>query len=174
MTPDTANDRDPLAGYAAGDRAAVNAARPDEPTDAQWDAVRRRIADRLTAVPRPRRVAVWVAAAGVALATAAAILWFAFAPPAVEKREMVKTPPAPAEQPDPLAEFAVLPMASAEEVEFRRMPGTGWFPGGEDPLPPVLMLATTAEVQLDDPDSVWPQVTPSPGDAPMIYAAKPR
>ena len=36
---------------------------------------------------------------------------------------------------DPLAEFAVLPMASTDEVEFHRVPGSGWFPVGAHPLP---------------------------------------
>ena len=65
-------------------------------------------------------------------------------------------------------------MATAEEVDVRRVPGAGWLPIGPDPLPNILALATTDEVELDDPDSVWPQVTLSPGDAPMIFAAKPR
>ncbi len=174
MTPDPdPNTRDPLDGYAAGERDAVDAARPPEPSDAQWDAVRRNIHDRLTPPRQLRRAAVWVAA-GAALATAAAVAWFAFAPAPAEIREVVDARPLPPEEPDPLAEFAVLPLASSDDVELRRVPGSGWFPVGADPLPGVLTLATTNEVELDDPDSVWPQVTPSPGDAPMIFAAKPR
>lgn len=177
MTPDDSNPprRDPLDAYAEGDRDAVDAARPDEPTEAEWDAMRRRIRDRLnppTPAPARRnwRAAVLVAAGA---ATAAAVAWFAFVP--APRVEVVEVRPAVPEAPhDPLADFAVLPMATAEEVDVRRVPGAGWLPIGPDPLPDILALATTDEVELDDPDSVWHQVTLSPGDAPMIFAAKPR
>ncbi len=172
---------DPLDGYLANDRDAVHAARPDEPVEAQWDAVRRRIHDRLNpASPVPGsgrwRAAVCVAV-GAALTTAAAVAWIAFAPAPTQKPEIaaVRSVPISPETPaDPLAEFAVLPMATANEVDISRVPGSGWLPVGSDPLPGTLSLATTDEVELDDPDSVWSQVTKSPGDAPMIFAAKPR
>ena len=76
--------------------------------------------------------------------------------------------------PDPLAEFAVLPIASGDDVVLNRVPGDGWLPVGADPLPGTLALATAAEVTVEDADGVWPHVAPEPGYAPMIFAAKPR
>ena len=185
MTP--ANQPDPLNGYADNDRDAVYAARPAEPTDAAWDAVRRRIHARLNP-PAPARgngrwhAAVLVATGAALTATAAAVAWGAFGF-TWEKPEVargiavppVQVAPAPHEAvADPLAGFVVLPMATADEVDLRRVPGSGWLPVGTDPLPGTVTLAAHSEIELDDPDSTWPQVTPSPGDAPMIYAAKPR
>jgi hypothetical protein len=65
-------------------------------------------------------------------------------------------------------------MAGDDDVVLHRVPGDGWLPVGEHPLPGMLALATASEVELDDPDEVWPSVTQSPKDAPMIFAAKPR
>lgn len=182
MKPAPPDDPNPLTAYIAGAPGAAEAARPPEPTDAQWDAARRAIHARLQNAPAPARDGGnWrrrALVAGVAaLATvAAALAWFALAPVAVKNdvAELRPVPPAPDVQPDPLAEFAVLPIAGAEEVELRRVPGVGMLPVGADPLPDVLVLATAREVELDDPDSSWPVVAPAPGDAPMIFAAKPR
>lgn len=182
MTPARPDDPNPLTAYADGAPGAVEAARPIEPTGAQWDAVSRAIHARLQNVPAPAREGgrwrsrVLVAGAAVLATLAAAVAWFALAPVAVKNdvAESRPLPPAPEVQPDPLAEFAVLPIAGAEEVELRRVPGSGVLPVGADPLPDVLVLATAREVELDDPDSTWPVVAPAPGDAPMIFAAKPR
>ncbi len=169
-----------LEAYIDGARDAVDAVRPDEPREEQWDAVLRGVRSRLgapPAVPRARWRAAVVALGGSALvAAAAAVAWVAFAPVAVKDdvAESRPVPRAPEAKTDPLAEFDMLPMATAEEVDLRRVPGSGWFPVGADPLPDVLILATTQEVELDDPDSTWPEVAPSPKDAPMIFAAKPR
>lgn len=183
--PDDAN-RNPLDAYADGDPDAVRAARPPEPSEAEWEAVRRRIHARLDRArePAPRRRAVWLAAVAVASAAAAAVVWVAVAlnapqrePNAPEVAEVKPLPVAPLPhepQPDPLAEFAVLPMATADEVVLHRVPGNGWLPVGEHPLPGTLSLATPDEVELDDPDAVWTNVTPAPGYAPMIFATKPR
>ncbi len=182
-------DRDPtrrdlLNRYAEGYRDAVDAVLPNEPSKAEWDAVRTRIRDRLnpaSSAPAPRsgrwRAAVLVAVGAVLSATAASAAWIAFGPAPVVPPEVADPrpiPPLPDAPTDPLAEFAVLPMAGAEEVDISRVPGSGWLPVGSDPLSGALTLATTDEVELDDPDSVWHQVTLSPGDAPMIFAAKPR
>ncbi|MBP3957058.1 hypothetical protein J8F10_17460 [Gemmata sp. G18] len=181
------NERDLLRAYAEGDRAAARAVRPDEPTEPEWDAVYQSVRARLRPVDRvPEhqtthwRAAVLIATGAAFAAVAAALAWVAWNPALVEKPELVDVRPAHPSAPeaphvpDPLADFAVLPMATAEEVDFHRVPGSGWFPVGTDPLPNVLKLATTDEVELDDPNPAWPQVTPSPGDAPIIFAAKPR
>src|SRR5262245_57184413 len=154
MTPSSQpDDRDPLSAYADGDPDAVRAARPPEPSDAAWEETRRGIHARLSASRgsrNVRRLAVWGAAGiGAVLATAAAVVaWVAFShtpvpePKAPEMAETVPIAPAPHDaQPDPLAEFAVLPMASADEVVLHRVPGDGWFPIGAHPLPGMLALA---------------------------------
>ena len=182
--------RDPLAAYVAGDPDAVRAAAPREPTTAEWEATRRQIHARLArgSAGARRTWPIW-AACGVALSgIAAAVAWVAFntnllrdnsqSPDVVEIRpgKPVEVAPPPHEaRPDPLAEFAVLPMAGDDDVVFHRVPGgDGWFPVGVHPLAGVISLATADEVQLDDPDLVWPHVVLSPGDAPMIFATKPR
>jgi hypothetical protein len=83
-------------------------------------------------------------------------------------------PAVPDPRPDPLAEFDVLPIAATDDVVLHRVPGDGWFPVGVHPLSGALALATAADVELEEPDPAWPGVTPAPGCAPMIYAAKPR
>ena len=182
--PREPDDRDPLAAYAEGDPDAVRAATPREPTESQWEAARRRIQSRVNRShqPTPRRT-VGYALAGVAalVAVAATVAWVVFSLPVPQKTPQapevaeVKPPPSPPPvAPDPLAEFAVLPMASAEEVVLHRVPGDGWLPVGTHPLAGAVSLATSDEVELDDPEAAWPNVTAAPGFAPMIFAAKPR
>jgi hypothetical protein len=188
MTPSPpSDDRDPASAYADVDPDAVRAARPPEPSEAAWEEMRLGIHERLAASRAPRnvrRVAVWAAAGvGAALATAAAVIaLIVFRNPPVEPppsapdvARTVPVAPLPHEvQPDPLAEFAVLPMASSDEVVLHRVPGDGFLPIGEHPLPGMLLLATSSEVELDDPNDAWPNATSSPDRAPMIFAAKPR
>jgi hypothetical protein len=184
------DDRDPLAAYADGDPDAARAAAPREPSEAEWEAVRRRIHRRLALEPaRPafRRAAPWLAATAALAAAAAALAWVAVHLPAPKnpQPERVQAPHAPAPEvalapapheanSDPLAEYDVLPMAKVEEVVLHRVPGDGWLPVGADPLPGALSLATSGEVELDDPNPAWPSVTVAPGAVPMIFAAKPR
>lgn len=186
MTPSTqSDDRDPLSGYVDGDPDAVRAARPPEPSAAAWEEVRLGIHQRLATSRAPRntrRLAVWGAIGVGAALAAAAVAWLAFNPAPVKlppgAPDVVQTipvAPAPHEvQPDPLAEFAVLPMASSDEVVLHRVPGDGFLPVGAHPLPGILLLATSSEVELDDPNDAWPNATTSPDRAPMIFAAKPR
>jgi len=182
--PREPDDRDPLAAYAEGDPDALRAAAPQEPTEAEWEAARRRIQSRVyrAHLTTPRRT-VRYAIAGVAalVAVAAAVAWVVFNlpvpqenPQAPEVAEVKPPPPPPPVSPDPLAEFAVLPMASTEEVVLHRVPGDGWLPVGAHPLAGAVSLATADEVELDDPEAAWPNVTAAPGFAPMIFAAKPR
>jgi hypothetical protein len=184
-------DRAPLAGYADGDPDAVRAARPHEPSEEEWDAVLRRVQSRLAEPvrePPHRRVGVWLAAATLA-AAAAAVAWVAVAldapRPDPRVREVADVRPTPAAEvsvaplphepaPDPLAEFPVLPVATAVDVVLYRVPGAGMLPVGEHPLPGELALATPEDVELEDPNPAWPSVMPAPGYAPMIFAAKPR
>jgi hypothetical protein len=185
--PPPEDERDPLSAYADGDPGAVRAAAPREPSEAEWDAVRRRIRARLApepARPHARRAGPWAAGALVA-ATAAALAWVAFrlAAPDAPAPERVQSPPPPApevavapapHEADPLAEFAVLPVASADDVVLHRVPGDGWLPVGADPLPGSLSLASADDVELDEPNPAWPSTTVEPRGVPMIFAAKPR
>lgn len=168
--------RDPLAAYLDGDPAAVRAAAPREPRPAQWDAVQSRIHTRLNAAAHapPRRAWRTVAAVSAVL-TAAAVAWVAFTlnrpTPQTGAPEVAR--PAPHTEPAP-SEPDALPMAAADDVVLHRVPGDGWFPVGAQPLPTALSFASADDVELDDPNPAWPSVTLSPGDVPMIFAAKPR
>jgi hypothetical protein len=187
-SPREPDEPDPLAAYAAGDPGAVRAAAPREPSAAEWEAARCRIharLDRPQSPPHPHwRFRVPALAAGAALVLAAAVgAWVALDRPPPAAPELVEGPPACAppvapapheSRPDPLAEYAVLPMAHTDDVVLHRVPGDGWLPVGAHPLPGELALATADDVELDDPDAAWPNVTPAPGFAPMIFAAKPR
>jgi hypothetical protein len=191
MTSSSESDEsDPLAAYASGDPDAVRAAQPPEPSADEWESVRRRIHEHLNR-PKPAPRSAWRLRAAAIAAVAALVIagavgaWVARdrpAPPAppelAEAGPLVCAPPVapvPHEaRPDPLAEYAVLPMASASDVVLHRVPGDGWLPIGEHPLSGAVALATADDVELDDPEAAWPNVTPAPGFAPMIFAAKPR
>jgi len=190
---DADRERDALAAYAEGDPVVVRAAAPREPSEDEWEATRLRIHSRLSdsaSLPgRRRRVAFWVALGSTLTAAAASLAWMVFPAPAPKNApapEFVETTPAntapdtptapaPHEpQPDPLAEFAVLPMAGSDDVVIHRVPGDGWLPIGNTPLPDSLSFATPDDVEVEDANQSWPKVTPSPKDVPMIFAAKPR
>lgn len=193
---DSDRDHDSLSAYVDGDPDAVRAAAPREPSEAEWDATRLRIHAQLNAAserehrPRFRRVALWLAASAVLTASAAAVAWVGInlhAPKNSQAPDMSEVKPAPQTQPevaiapvpheaqsDPLAEFAVLPMATNDEVVLHRVPGDGWLPVGHDPLPGAISLASSDDVELEDPNPAWPRVTIAPGAVPMIFATKPR
>lgn len=171
-------------------------AEPTLPTDATWAQVRDRVSVEvfMPALPASRPERGWwkragvFFAGGVAAAIAAMILLgvlnSAFAPPPQQPvptpwvREVVdQSPPA-----DPLAQYAVLPLATDSDVDIRRVSGgaEGWLPVGEHPLSGPIALAAAEDVSLDgaEPHPAWPTGTPrmvkGPGDAPMIFAANPR
>jgi hypothetical protein len=179
-------------------------AEPPEPTPGGWEAVRRGIADALDpSHPSPPtrgrwRNAAWVLGGVVAAGVAAAVAWVAFGPDApapqapapglTAKLPRVAPEVAPAprdvsdEPPVLVPGFAVLPIATDDEVILERVPdlGVGFLPIGRHPLPPVLILATVSEVEVEDadPSPLWgnglPKMTNAPGDIPMIFATKPR
>jgi hypothetical protein len=169
-----------------------------EPSPAAWESVRRNIEAGLNK-PAPRapertRLAVWLLTGVASAAIAASVAWFAFVvsrPPAATTPQpeqtasvpgpKVEVAPAPrgVTKPDLLAEFAVLEMASDDDVILERVPDTrnGWLPIGRHPLSESLALATIDEVNLPEVDlsPIWPLSVPTvatpPGHAPMIFAA---
>jgi anti-sigma factor RsiW len=142
-----------------------------------------------------------LAGVGLAVTCAAAIAWLWVAPggpaPPAEQPE-IAGPAAPAglaqpaasarnvaPQPrpsDPLRSLSVLTLASEADVILLRVPEfpSGWLPVGRYPFTEPMVLATSDDVSLTEatPSSAWPpgglRITPTPGDAPMIFGAKPR
>jgi hypothetical protein len=180
-------------------------AEPPEPSLLAWANVRRGIEEELTtpgSIPmRPGRwrVAAWTVGGLLTAGVAAAVAWVAFTPivPPPIPEQPVEVARAPANAgpeiaplprdvtsppPELVAGFAVLPMASDDDVILERVPEThtGWLPVGEPPFSGLLVLASEEEVHLEevDPSPAWPtggpKMTTAPGDAPMIFAAKPR
>lgn len=172
-------------------------AEPPEPSPVAWACVRRGIAAALApAEPAPAarggwRNAAWAAAAVAVAGVAAAAAWVFLAPaPPADRADPIPTANGGAEvAPHPraveeevlVAGFAVLPIATDEDVILERVPATeALLPVGRHPLPPVLLLASADDVELEEvaPSPLWPTGMPkimtAPGDAPMIYAAKPR
>lgn len=169
---------------------------PPQPSEARWEAARREVTRRVAA-PEPLRrwrAGLWAAAGLAAAGVAAAVAWVAFragepapAPDAPARPELAARPaaaPAPREAgpaaDDPLAGFAVLPMASDDDVVLDRVPEfpAGWLPVGRHPLQGVVTLASEQELVVAEfaPSPAWPtggpKMTTGPGDAPMIYAGK--
>lgn len=151
-------------------------AEPPAPSRDDWAAVRDGIADALAVRPRPaarrgRRAGALAAAVVVA---AGAAWWQARpvgrnvpAPPAVARVER----PIPD---DPLAGFAVLPVAADGDVVMERVAGDldHAFPVGRHLLPGPLALATAGEVRVEgfDPEEDEPEMTRGRGDAPLWFA----
>ena len=111
-------------------------AEPPMPTDDTWATVGESVAAALQAPRGPAHGARWARAGlwlGVAVGTAVAasvlaILSGLFAP--------ALAPPVEDAPADPLAGYAVLPLAAEDEVEVHRVaePGAGWLPVGANPL----------------------------------------
>lgn len=157
------------------------------------------LADEVSVPRRGWRVAALLAGS-LAVAAAAAIGWLAFGPlvPRLQPNDLkpveVVQPnpvfvPAPRSvvapsprQVDPLASYPVLAIATDADVVLNRVPEFpgGWLPVGQHPFPGVMVLASEEEVLLAgvSPSPVWPvgmpKMTTAPGDAPMIFAHKPR
>lgn len=198
--PEAAADLNAQRAFGPGNAGLWERAEPAEPSEAAWAAVRRGIDEGLNPPVAAPRWWAWSLGGLAAGAVAAAAAWVAFgpalrqAPPGIAPRpvEVAKLPPAAevapapravsATQPDPLAGLAVVPMADDDDVVLDRVPDTraGWLPVGRHPLPDVLALASVDEVDLQevDPSPAWPpggpRMTTAPGDAPMLFAAKPR
>jgi hypothetical protein len=175
-------------------------AEPPEPPAAAWAAVRRRIDAGLDAATPPVPVrrgwrAAWALAGLATAGVAAAVAWVAFGPavPAPQSHDPGPKPvevaawPGAEVAPMPRALGAalavgVLPMATDDDVILSRVPEfpAGWLPVGSHPLAGAMVLASEEDLQVEEsaPGAAGPaggpRVTTTPGDAPMIYAAKPR
>jgi hypothetical protein len=157
---------------------------PPAPDEAAWASVRRGIAAGLAARRRARSRSrrLLIAAAALPLAVLAAWLAGTSEKPPVAESRLVPTlavAPAPLAEDDPLAVYAVLPMVDGDDVAIESV--RGYIPAGAltaDDAPEELALAGPNDVVLVSVRAE-PGATPiaklsaNPGDAPMIYAAKP-
>lgn len=139
---------------------------PPEPSPAAWGGVADRIAAALPRRTPGRPARRWGARLG-GMAAAVVIGWTAY------QGLNSPAPPSPAEiQPttgadDPLAGFAVLPVAGPADVEILAVRGE--FPDGflvgEHPFPDRITLAGPGDVTL----AADSDLSAGPGDAPMIF-----
>ncbi len=172
---------------------------PQQPDPAAWSAVRRRIADDLRPRPARRRHRGFAVAASVLLLAGIGVgAWLALATSGPTNPEPREDSPSPAARtpiasrstdsfevlatvprevpPDPLAEYAVLPMAEVRDVLVESAPGNSLtaLPLSDHPLPGVLPLATPGDVRIEAmgrrPDGTIPPL-PWMSGSPMIYAA---
>ena len=120
---------------------------PPVPSDDDWDRTSQMISIML---PRPRRrwpKVVAATLAACAAAVVAVIMMVPDAPPAVARID----PPKAVAAADPLAEFAVLPMATRDDVMVSAVRGNAesGLVSVRSPLSDVLALATTDDVEID-------------------------
>jgi anti-sigma factor RsiW len=163
-------------------------AEPPCPGPCAWDAVQDGIAAALrrgaVAEPAVSRGGWRRRAGGGLVATVAGLSAFAaslalfgawFLPPAPQ-RVVERSARVPYD--DPLAGFAVLPIASDAEVDVRRVNDAGaggWLPVGGMPLSGPLTLATADDVDVEGAEEhpAWqggtPRVTRDPADAPVLF-----
>ena len=169
---------DVLAAYVDGaldptSRAIVD---PPQPSERAWGAVREAVHRGIDSPPipvQPREHRGWkrtgAIVAGALAATVAAILAIG------EVRNSQDETQPPDTSADPLAEYAVLPLATEADVVIERVSGNGHgLLIGDAPL----ALASENDVQLEEaePHPAWPggspKMTTAPGDVPMIFAAR--
>lgn len=169
---------------------------PSQPDAVAWANVRNAIAVQIRpAKSQPRRRAFAVAASVLLLAGVGLGAWLALGsrevpqPRQRPETEIVANPRlapeslvvAPREVPaDPLAEFAVLPMASSRDVLIETVAGRTLeaLPIADHPLPGDLNLAAPGDVRIEAmgrrPDGTFPPLPWMSGTAsesPLIYAA---
>lgn len=182
--PDAAAALHTQESLAASNRGFWKAVEPPAPSEAAWASVRCSVGRRLDdlrlaeaeAVRRSRiataRLTRFAVAASVALAVGLGIWAGAgFSPNPVPS---LRVPAA-----DPLADFAVLPMADRDDVAVYSASGdaTDRVLGSASPLWDGLILATSEDVRLDGfmpPTAPKPKMTSGPSDSPMIYAGRGR
>jgi hypothetical protein len=159
---------------------------PPPVPEGTWVEIRNQVAEATMPAPviriSARRVAAWLIGGVAAAASAAAIVWILLPPaPApsphapVEPEQVARA----AEPADPLAEFAVLPVATEDDVELQRVAENAdkGLPIGVAPLSGPMVLAVGGDVELEGADAhpAWggggPKITTNPVEAAMIFAA---
>jgi hypothetical protein len=165
------------ARYADGrlDRASRRAYDPDPPTRADWKRVSDGIAARVLPRNRPALVRLRWAVAGLAVAACAVVALVLGTrggqPPAPRPALPDGAKAAPAA--DPLAEFAVLPIATDDEMRIATLRGD-WGTGlvvGTHPLTGELRIATADELTIERaPDGM--ETVPDFGDLPAVLSLK--
>jgi anti-sigma factor RsiW len=185
--PEAAADLHDQYEYGPGNWELWFRADPPQPTEPRWQRVRQAIAAEVArANRRPWRVGRWVAGGVAVAATAAAavVAWVALTTPDAEPAPSGNaTAVAPHEPDDPLAGLAVLPVAGTADVDIARVSGPdAEFVVGAAPFDGPLALAGEEDVHLTAADEhpAWPSggprmvLAPGAGDAPMIFAPRPR
>ena len=154
---------------------------PPEPSPAEWERVRAAIEARCIVVsvrgsnPRTRWVAPLLAVAASGILAALGIWWMsgADALPGADRPESgsiaVAPPPRPSD--DPLAEFAVLPVANVDDVQVEAVWGLApaWVYAADHPVPGEIPLAGPGDLTLLE---VRPPAGRS-GTAAVILAERP-
>ena len=161
----------PLPGTAAWDQvfaAIESAATPEMPTTHVQERYSRR--NRLDGLVASGLVAFLVLVIGLVIASGM-----------FRSRSTPPLPPGNRED-EPLPDYAILPIASEDDVDVQRTTGTAddWLPVGVLPLPNRIVLAEVGDIELEEasPSEAWPdgkpEMTHQPGDAPMIFATSSR
>lgn len=140
---------------------------PPEPSEARWEQVRRAFAGGV-----PARRPWWkVSAAAVGAVAAAALIAWAVWPrplPTPDAPEVVAEKPA-----DPLAEYDVLPIATAEDVMVSVVRGGDLrFGSISHPVPDVMPLASAGEVSVIRGPAAGELSCPEPGGM-AVYVMPP-
>lgn len=164
---------DPLR-YADGcpDRATRRALAPPPPSEEDWKRVSDVIALRVMPKNRTVRWVPWFAASAAVLVCATLAVYL-FGRPAIQPRPIPEVTKSATIPDDPLADFAVLPIATDDEVRIALIRGDwdGSLVTGVHPLPDELRLATADEVFLERVPAVMDAV-PDFGDAPMVFGVR--
>lgn len=138
---------------------------PPEPSEARWAQVRIAFAG-----VAPARRPWWKRASAAAVGTLAASALIAWA---VWPRPVPVTPPTPPEPvtertADPLAEYDVLPIATAADVMVSAVRGGDIRFGSIDhPVPDTMPLVSAADVNVSRGPTAGELSCPEPGDSPL-------
>jgi hypothetical protein len=150
---------------------------PPEPSARAWEKTRTDILARLsTATHRGRWRGVVKVAAGVAVLAAGVLiawgLWATFQP-TVRPLPDVNTPVADATPPDPLAEYDVLPIATASDVMVSAVRGSDVrFGSISHPVPDTLPLTSVTDVTVHRGPAAGELSCPEPGGM-AVYVMPP-
>ncbi len=156
---------------------------PRQPSSGQWLAVRDALRDAIPTQPKPaphfRSRYAWAILAGIAVSACAmiALFWPRGGNIVPQQNPEFVQQPTPAE--DPLAEFAVLPIAGPGDVMIIAIHGDR-SPGlvsCDHPIPEMLALARSEDVDIAPPSlfrmsDPWEISRPEPTDAPVLMSPR--